>query len=322
MRIPLLLRPLLLSIVGCSSGVGLYINHNYNSCHSDGTSTTTSESIITENNSFLCRRPTVLHLNAKGIPLGKNTEEARLKGYTCHPRTSIIVTILTYYNISFMMKEYNSLTNDAVYIGMPVVQFVHKEFDWSETHGIDKAMDYAAEVFLRRPLSPSEREWHVFVRDKLCPAMEYSMWRSYSTTMEQLRDYSHVKTISVFRRVVHPRVCGVVLPFKKCRQLRKQYKVNAASFGLLMKEFQTVLSKATEPFLNGKQPGISDLEVYGALQAIRNTSLENTIVLDQPTPKFLQWYSKMKDEVYDGNMNEYENRLLHHPPAPKNWYKW
>eukprot|EP00995_Heteronema_vittatum_P013702 NODE_9959_length_300_cov_96.338645_g8191_i0.p3 GENE.NODE_9959_length_300_cov_96.338645_g8191_i0~~NODE_9959_length_300_cov_96.338645_g8191_i0.p3 ORF type:complete len:88 (-),score=35.47 NODE_9959_length_300_cov_96.338645_g8191_i0:36-269(-) len=46
-----------------------------------------------------------------------------------------------------------------------------------------------------------------------------------------------------------------------------------------------------------RRPSISDLEVYGALQAVRNTSLETTI-LEQTNTAFHAWYTAMRKEVY------------------------
>jgi hypothetical protein len=261
------------------------------------------------------------NLLAKAVPAGKPLESVKLKGFAGNPRTTIVSTILNYYDIPHTHKEYNSLTNDNVYTNIPVAQFLHTEFEWVQTHGMDHTVSQLALLCLNRGLTPTEEDWHAFVRSKLCPALEYTMWRSFSSTLEQLQYFGDVNTVSNVRRVIHPLVCGVVLPFRKCRQLRKMYKVNSSSLGTYMQEVQQILDGQADAFLGGRRPGFSDLEVFGALQAVRNTSVEKDI-LSAATPRFRQWYDVMKDEVYAGDIKEFSNKLAHLEKPKGGIYKW
>lgn len=244
---------------------------------------------------------------AKGTPTGQPLLSVLIKGFGCHPRTVKVATILLYYDIPFEMKEYNSLTNDNVYNNIPVVRFEKAEFDWWQSRGDDETMEQLSLVCLNRPMTKPEREWHEFIVAKLTPALEYRMWRSWGSAFEQMAYYSKVETTSWFRRIVHPYTVALVLPFRKNRQLRKLYNVNKASLAVHFKEVLQQLDGMKGAFIGGKRPNLTDLELFGVLSAVRNTTIEAEL-LQAASPRFTQWYQDMRREVYADDKAAWETK--------------
>eukprot|EP00667_Euglena_gracilis_P014694 EG_transcript_15226 len=244
---------------------------------------------------------------AKSTPLGAPLQNVIVKGYGCHPRTVKVTTILLYYNIPFQTKEFNSLTNDNVYNNIPVVRFEHAEFDWWQSRGDDEAMQQLSLVCLNRQMTKPEQEWHEFITHKLTPALEYRMWRTWSSTLENMQYFSGVKSTSWFRRLVHPYTAALILPFRKNRQLRKIQNVNKSSFSVFFQETLAHMDGMKGSFIGGKRPNISDLELFGVLSAVRQTTLEQEI-LQGATPRFKEWYGLMRQEVYGDNQAAWQNK--------------
>eukprot|EP00906_Rhabdomonas_costata_P035952 RCo050484 len=178
---------------------------------------------------LLQRRPADPVLHAKAQPKGKPLQNVVVKGYACHPRANVITTILTFFDVPYEFKEYNTLNREVVYRSVPNVLFQHAEFDWVEAHGPEESLSHLAQLMLGRPPTAVELQWAGYVQERLVPAMEYRMWNSWSSTLEQLEYFPKIVSISEFRRTVHPYLAALWLPFQKCRQLRKKNAVNNQS---------------------------------------------------------------------------------------------
>lgn len=249
-------------------------------------------------------------LFAKAKPQ-KNYHKVILKGYCYHPLIVKYSTILEYYGINQEAKEYNSMDNEKIYRNLPIVVFMENPTSWFIVKGDDNTIEYITSKVINNPMTHIEKEWHSFARDRLTPALEYMMWRSPITAFQTTQYYRSIDYIPIFRRYLHTAVVVVTFPFKKRRYLRKSAGMNDESCDKIIRQLHDKIERAPGPFIGGKKPNISDLEIYGILQSARGLPLESKL-FENADEKFIKWNDIMKKEVYGDNLELFNDRTYYH----------
>lgn len=226
-------------------------------------------------------------------------QSIKIYQYEICPFCSQVKAFLDSQDIAYRTVEVNPLTKAEIkfsksYKKVPIAMVGEEQIN--ESHQIIAAL--AARRGDARLAEAFEQEdtqrWLKWANTELAVLLFPNITRSFSESWQAFRYISEVPTFGLGVKAAN-QCAGSVAMWLANGKLQKKYNITDAR-GQLQATVETWVGALGEkPFMNGAEPGIPDICVYGVLSAIRGLAAHDELMAS--SPPLASWYQRTREAI-------------------------
>eukprot|EP01006_Ploeotia_vitrea_P045891 TRINITY_DN66977_c7_g1_i1.p1 TRINITY_DN66977_c7_g1~~TRINITY_DN66977_c7_g1_i1.p1 ORF type:complete len:253 (+),score=24.52 TRINITY_DN66977_c7_g1_i1:47-805(+) len=229
-------------------------------------------------------------------PCGKITAYCK---YHNLPLTTVLVNVLSKAEIKWS-KDYRKV---------PIMKIDDRQVNDSSV--ILETLE--SELMGRSELTEAEKKWTKWVNDRFMWAFEVGMFSNSKTAADVLSKSANNPATGWFTGTILKYVAPSMIT-STAGKIKKNHGLTDESLSECWKELADGLKeKHPEPFLNGQEPGMGDIEVFGVTQAVKHSKFLATQIAGA-APEVQTWYQAMIEQVYGDDKAEHPKTLADFEP--------